>query len=114
MTDMERKKTRISKMQEEKKLSYHIMRLKFLIMNYCTALDTIIFVIDNLNNISMEYTEIKKVVNEYLDVFEYLKSDIESKIKIYTVICARPVTFRQLKTDYRIESFIQNKNIITK
>lgn len=112
MTESEQKKAKIAKMQEQKKLSYYVMKFKFTVKNYCSDLKTIIFLIDNLNNISAEYTEIKKIINEYLDVFEYLKGD--SKIKVYVVISVRPVAFRQLKTDERINAYIQMNNVIRK
>ena len=114
LTEFERKKERIARMRAQKKLSYYAMRLKFLIMNYCSDINKIIFVIDNLNNISQDYNEIKKVVNEYLDVFEHLKSGNGLKLNIYIVISVRPVAFRQLKSDDRINAYICQKNVLTK
>lgn len=60
MTESEQKKAKIAKMQKQKKLSYYVMKFKFTVMNYCSDLNKIIFLIDNLNNISTEYAEIKK------------------------------------------------------
>ena len=114
MTELERKKERIAKMQQERNLSYQVLRLKFLILNYCLDLDKILILVDNLNNIADGCDKIKEVVNEYLEVYECLKNPANPKLDVYIVISVRPVIYRQLKESDRINAYVKQNNVIQK
>ena len=82
------------------------MRLKFYLSNYCSDIEKVVIIIDNIHKLRYDNEKIQEFIRYYLDVFECLENensrDSQRHIQTYLIIAARPVTYRQLKNDDKI------------
>ena len=118
MSELLRKKTRISRLQKEYSLSYQLLKLKFYLSAYCSDVEKMVIIIDNINKLRYDNEKKMELLRYYLEVFECLENEKLSSpkkhIQIYLIIAARPVTYRQLKNDDKINSYISSSSLIWK
>ena len=118
MPEVRRKSTRIGKLQKKYSLSYQLLRLKFYLSNYCSDIEKVVIIIDNIHKLRYDNEKIQEFIRYYLDVFECLENensrDSQRHIQTYLIIAARPVTYRQLKNDDKINSYISSSVLIWK
>ena len=51
MPEVRRKSTRIGKLQKKYSLSYQLLRLKFYLSNYCSDIEKVVIIIDNIHKV---------------------------------------------------------------
>lgn len=118
MSELQRKKTRISRLQKKHALSYQLLKLKFYLSNYCSDIEKVIIITDNLDKLRYDNKEMQEFIRYYLEIFECLEnekmSDSSNSIRTYLIISVRPMIYRQLKNDDKINSYISSSSLIWK
>lgn len=104
----ERKCERINKMQNEHELAYQLSRLKFYLFNYCTNIEELVIVLDNIQKIYTNPDKQKEFVGVFLDVFECIENGgIKGTVpwKTYVTVSVRPYNYRIIKMQNKMESY---------
>lgn len=118
MLELQRRRTRISRLQKEHALSYQLLKLKFYLSNYCSDIKKIVIIIDNLHQLRYDNEKMQEFIRYYLEVFECLENEKLSNsinpIRTYLIISVRPMIYRQLKNDDKINSYISSSSLIWK
>ena len=118
MSDILRKKTRISRLQKVYSLSYQLLRLKFYMLNYCSGIEKVVIVVDNIHNLHYNDEEKQELIRCYLEIYECMENEklasSQKHVRTFLIIAVRPVTYRQLKNDDKINSYISSSSLIWK
>ena len=103
---------RIDKMQKENKLAYQLSRLKFYLRYYCSDINELVIVLDNIQNIFNESEKQKEFMDVFMDAFECIQNkgiNGKGNWKIFIVIAVRPRDYRIIKSFDKISSYADNR-----
>lgn len=112
LSKLERLCARIDKMQRENRMAYQLTRLKFYLQNYCSGIEELVIVLDDIQNMFNEEEKQREFMGVLLDAYECVRNngiDFGENWKIFMVIAVRPRDYRVIKTYGRISSHTSNK-----